>query len=414
MVFHTLIQNTISTESGLAQLDIPSYFPRGDNYSIFDQYSTGLTLGDQGPVPDMVAAIDYAAFYDVLKSDLQYELLPVNCTTGNCTWAHVQTLGVCSTCADISNLIEVSGGHYVVSNNLQLETTSGFVTAAGFTEYPDPTVLPGVGPLIIKFVAMARQNLTSFPVGIDCALYWCVYDSFDINMVNYTNISVGETTNWTDTSTAAQTYYHQMNPIVLNPPTCLDDFGEPYQNISLCIKTIGVYTQAALQNFFKSSITGFTGTVSKNFTYDGWNVNSEFMQVLLTTAATTDDIVGAYSQIIENIAIEMTNNIRQQTMDGVNIDYAQGTTSLWITTFHIRWGYIVVPTLLVVLSAVFLIITIVKSIGHKKWKSSLLPLLYHGLKAPPSNPLEDLMDMKEVASNTVVHLEKMNEVSQFV
>lgn len=110
VAFHTLIQNAISTEGDLGQLDILAQFPKGDNYSSYAEYSTGSTLGDQGPVLDMVAAINFGMFYTVVARDLQVELLPINCTAGNCTWTHIQTFGVCSKCADISSLIEVSGG----------------------------------------------------------------------------------------------------------------------------------------------------------------------------------------------------------------------------------------------------------------------------------------------------------------
>ena len=92
VIFHTLIQNAISNEGGFAQLDIAAKMPRGNNYSLFLEGTTGTTLGDQEPVSDMVAAINYAAFYDVSELDLQYRSIPFICETGNCTWPHVQTL----------------------------------------------------------------------------------------------------------------------------------------------------------------------------------------------------------------------------------------------------------------------------------------------------------------------------------
>ena len=240
VIFHTLIQNAISNEGGFAQLDIAAKMPRGNNYSLALEGTTGTTLGDQEPVSDMVAAINYAAFYDVSELDLQYRSIPFICETGNCTWPHVQTLGVCSECADISDLISTSGNYWTVSNGLQLDIADGVISAAGFPLYPDPAKLPGVGPLIMKFVAMVHgpPSSTDPPFGLDCAFYWCVYDWFDVSIVNSTLGATGEAINWTDTA-APQTQYLQDDYIILTPPTCLDDYGDPYPSPSTCVKTIG-------------------------------------------------------------------------------------------------------------------------------------------------------------------------------
>ena len=385
--------------------------PRGDNYSVWAEYSSGTTLGDQKPTPDMVAAIDFAVFYDMSKSDIQFELLPFTCTTGNCTWPHVQSLGVCSECADVSDLITTSGDHWIVSNGLELEMKFGIIASAGYTTYPDAAKLPNIGPLILKFVAMVHEPSSSDPpFGIDCALYWCIYEWTDTAMVNYTNVTSSQSSIWTDVN-APQTFYHQQDDIVLTPPTCLNDDRVSHSDTSPCVKTIGAYSQTALQNYLVDS---FTGHATRNSTTGGWNIDNQFIQVLLTTAAETTDLLGSYTQIISNLATEMTFNIRQQTMDGVNLDYAVGSTSLWVSKFRIRWGYMIIPTLLVVLSAIFLVLVIIRSVGHEKWKSSSLPLLFHGLKMAPGALPERLMDMKEVVSSTTVHLEKTGDVSQFV
>jgi hypothetical protein len=252
---------------------------------------------------------------------------------------------------------------------------------------------------------MARNSLNSTPTSVDCVLYWSVYDWFDTRMVNYTINSVTDLASWTDTSIAAQTSYLQPNDIVLTPPNCWSDAGEPNLDTSQCVKTIIAFSQTGPQNFFKSPI-GFTSTASRDSSTGRWDVSSEFIQVLFTTAVYSDAIVGAYTNITHNIALGMTNNIRQQLKDAESSGEAQGITYLWTATFHIRWVYMVVPALLVILSAVFLIITIVKSVGHEKWKSSSLPLLFHRLRVTPSSLPKYLMDMEDVASSTVVHLEK--------
>jgi hypothetical protein len=416
--FHTLVQNAYSTQAGLFQVDNLAGYPQGDNYTTtYVDYSGTGTLGSQWPDSDMVAAVNYAVYYNVMEPDLRFEYLPKICSSGNCTWAHHSTLGVCSYCGDASNAISISGDNYLISNGLELDINNGLIASAGFPLYPDPSIVPGVGPLITKFVSLAKPQLEvdNEPVGIDCALWWCIYDTFYVTMLNYNETWLDQIT-WTDTSATSQTVYGQSNDIILSPDQCWDDAGEPIdpaENQAHCTKTVSAYAQNALQNFFRSPITGFSGNANYTST-EGYSASSEFIQVLLQTVADTDDIVDAYSTIAANVAFEMTVNIREQTKDGLNVDLAQGQTQMWLTLFHIRWGYMVVPALLVIFTFIFLLVTIVKSVGHDKWKASSLPLLFHGLAAIPEHQPDDLEEMKELAENTMVRLTMRDDNLKFV
>ena len=78
--------------------------------------------------------------------------------------------------------------------------------------------------------------------------------------------------------------------------------------------------------------------------------------------------------IMNNIGLRMTSSIRQtQPQDGFS--KSLGEVWIWTTLYHIRWGYMVLPTLLVVASILWMIATITKSWGHEKWKSSVLPTI---------------------------------------
>ena len=386
-------------------------FPQGNNYSFALDYSTGTALGDQAPFLDMVADINYGMFFSVSDRDTQFPLTVASCFYGNCTWEHIQTLSVCTKCADISSGIGEMNDYYTLyGTTLTLSREVGLITSLGSTFYPDPTVLPDIGPLIVHFTAMVRATINDQPVGIDCALYWCVLDSADVTMSNF-NVTSETDTVWTDLSVSAQTTYRQTADVILTPPTCYNEFAEEVSDPTQCTKTVSSRAQLALQNFFISDITGFTGMATKNLSTDGWNINNEFVQLLYSSLDTTN-ILDTYTYIMRDIGHMMMTNIQQTVQGGYS--FSLGTMYTWTTLFNIRWDYLIAPTILVVATTLFLLITIFKSWGQVKWKSSLLPLLFHPLAERPDVPLHKWSDMKSRAKAMEVRLETAHLGFQYV
>jgi hypothetical protein len=388
-------------------------YPQANNYTnMFLDYSSGTALYDQGPTLDMVADINHGMFYTAMDFDTQVQLSIANCVTGNCTYKHIQTLGVCSKCADVSNIIGHDEGLYTLYGlTVTMDEEIGLVSSWADAKYPDPTVLPGVGPLIAHTTTMARPNLTVEPIGIDCALYWCVWDRSDVTMINW-NITNSVDTFWTDPS--VKTIHQQTNNVELTPPTCFNEYSEPIDTTE-CTKTISPYSQLALQNFFTGSLTGFSGTVVRNTTTGGWGVSSEAMQLIFSTAGFSQNLVADMQLIMNNVGVMMTSNI-QQTWPQVGTSYTFGEVWVYTTIFKIRWGYMVFPTLLVVGTIIFMLVTIFKSWGQEKWKSSVLPLLFHPLaeEVRPGVAPHKMSELKAVAENKEVRLERGHLGSQFV
>jgi hypothetical protein len=133
-----------------------------------------------------------------------------------------------------------------------------------------------------------------------------------------------------------------------------------------------------LQNFFIGDKTGFTGSAVKNTTTNGWGITSEFIQLLYNTVSSSDGFLDSLSDIMDYIGFMMMSNIRQQTPQA-GFQSSLGQMYSWTTQFHIRWGFLIVPMITVVMTMLFILVTIFKSVGQEKWKSSLLPLLYHYL-----------------------------------
>jgi len=101
LLLYTLIQAAVTFNDQLVPIGELAEFPQGFSYYNASLYNTGSTVGDQGPAPDMVAAIDYAMFHGLMEADIQFESLPTVCSTGSCTWKHHSALDVCSVCAGL-------------------------------------------------------------------------------------------------------------------------------------------------------------------------------------------------------------------------------------------------------------------------------------------------------------------------
>jgi hypothetical protein len=414
LAFHTLIQNAISTKSGLLEVNtqntnLTATYPQGNNYSLALQYSTGNTLGDQGPALDMVADINYGMFYYISDPDTQIQLTIASCYFGNCTWEHIQTLSVCSQCADVTSDIGQADGYYTLyGENVTMSQDTGLITSLGSTFYPDPTVLQDIGPLIVHFTAIVRETTEDQPMGIDCALFWCIKDSTNVIMTRY-EITNSIDTYWTDISPAVQTTYQQTEDVILTPLTCYNQYAEEVPDVTKCTKTVASFAQLGLQNFF---VSAFTGMATKNLTTQGWNINSEFVQILYSTIQNSDDILATYRAIMGDIGHMIQDNIQQQLQGGYASTF--GTMYNWTTLFNIRWGYLIAAAALIGVTILFLLVTIFQNRKQEKWKSSLLPLLFHPLAARPGIPLHEIPDMKVEAKAIEVRLERGHLGSQFV
>lgn len=98
------------------------------------------------------------------------------------------------------------------------------------------------------------------------------------------------------------------------------------------------------------------------------------------------------SKTIDNIATSMTNNIRQDQ----NSTQVIGQAFKDETFIRVRWPWFILPATLVFLTALILQATIMINYRCKAmlWKSSILPLLYHGLDPPADAPVEKLSQVE--------------------
>ena len=112
---------------------------------------------------------------------------------------------------------------------------------------------------------------------------------------------------------------------------------------------------------------------------------------------------------INNIALAVTKYI--PNFNGTN---HTGIAFVEETYVHVRWGWITLPLLLVVSGVVFLALAMFETRRHQVeiWKSSSLPLLFHGLSGQTKSQVRTVnlvSDMETRATETKVRLGKTED-----
>jgi len=112
----------------------------------------------------------------------------------------------------------------------------------------------------------------------------------------------------------------------------------------------------------------------------------------------------SFSDTMDHVASSMTNSIRT----GPNQTEIHGTVEVSEQHIKVRWPWMILPAALVLLSVIFLIVTMVLATRQcAGWKSSALPSFYHGFAAweVSESRLADIEDMQRSARSIHARLE---------
>lgn len=113
---------------------------------------------------------------------------------------------------------------------------------------------------------------------------------------------------------------------------------------------------------------------------------------------------GNLSKTIESRATSITNYLRRFSKSPPT----DGRPALPVTYVHVNWAWLTYPALLSVLASPFLIICVCFSVEKDRlvWKSSSLPLLFHGLRGWDAQELDarTLRGMEKQADSMRAHL----------
>lgn len=339
-----------------------------------------------------------------------------SCSSGNCNWTQFQSLGVCSSCSNVTantiqscytvrfHIIDSYSCNYTTSSGseLQLNTSQlGYSLETG-TLFSINASKPDDGARLVKYAAINLTYIDQQTGGweaTECSLSWC-----------------------------AKTY---ENTTVVNGTLNL----EPSSAVELTAGNVlrdSTGTVTAIQEFVVSqNETNFSGNRSFYINIDGYLTLTLYLIDILTTSrdivsdvggasGTGDSNIGVaiyaagnVTNSSANIATSMTNAIR--TTGNSTSTLGQTITSeLYI---YVHWWWLALPLATFVLATALLVVLILLTERQRGplWKESALALLFHGLEGLDVDKLDMYTpaSMDEAAKSLRVKLRR-NDGLKFV
>ncbi|MCJ1386104.1 hypothetical protein MMC17_009229 [Xylographa soralifera] len=363
--------------------------PRSQLYDA-DIYAPHLGSGiNVGPEFGMKAAIYKGIFTSASPSDVTPD-----CATGNCTFPLFDTLAICNQ-TTLSQQSPGEGGcgsmfHYDQTNytyalpgstNVQISACTsdgGFASGVAMISTVDvsdnmsSSVLGVSNPItslaILQFPGVNAEGYhgtysNATPLAWECSLYYCL-NTYNVSVINNNATTQLVSTYHSETGTPIPYSSIEDTPdgILQRPSNSTVTTG----NSTFRIQN---GTVAALSQYMNYTLSGQFLTKDTEVAY-GTFVN-DVMQALNITA----DI----GSLMGGLATSMTNYLRELGNSG-NDSQAQGAAYALIVHVHIRWAWLALSGILVVLSIGLLIATMILSVrsGLPVWKSSSLDTIFHG------------------------------------
>ena len=368
--------------------------------------------------------------------------IPLTCPTSTCNWPVYETLGVCSECADVSDLlnfdcrstqIDWSTSHtgrvtpeafpngtvcgyffdagdygsvlmsgYIVNNTSGSQTPGEalLVRMLPFTQISRNPILNGsvkfkhLRDSILDTLIVSSPDAESVyqhqrPIAQECVLSWCVKEIES----SYESGQYTETVRKTYQNTT-QCPFPWMSYEILPPIDNATSWWVEYaRNISISRPPLMEFDDPSVFNdayevdniTMSNVITTFDNIFPSYFTDNGpWGK---------PTLRYKDFYIGAsfrnlnfnpwqapnnVTRHLERLATAVTNSMRSST----SVEMLEGAAYSKETYVSIKWGWLSFPILLLVLSSVFLVATIIKTSGDGAtglWKTSAMPTLIYSL-----------------------------------
>jgi len=327
--------------------------------------------------------------------------LDFTCPTSNCQWPDLMSLAVCASCSDFTNttvvtcssLDGVDGGvectfqtpnrfSLQADNNLGSTTfvahAKGNVRATkradqpSYKPAPDAELTPFAA---VKVLAFDNSSLSAKAIVSECSFNWCAQIYRQSTSIN------GSLTVQDTEELPLESVVSGLKPLGLDSPVFHID------------KTDESMIQDSLMYMFSTDVTlGFAGFPM---------TNSTTAQILYTSQN--------LSQTVKAVAASMTNLVRSSS----NSTTVFGEAFQTETFVHVRWGWMTLPVISIILASAMLALTALHSSRHRTalWKSSTLALLFHGLEARQAEELhvDSIGDLQRRAQEMRVELTKSNE-----
>lgn len=368
-----------------------------------------------------------------------------SCPTGNCTFPTFNTLAVCSKCANVTNSVnrtsytdvgwsndtiipgEVWQAVYQLPGNVHMN-----ISWVGSSETGETPVIYGqamtsqtsfdtneMGKTLFgvpdPFLSLAILHFSdvdirgtlggyynkSKPVAWECVLHLCI-NTYNLSIVN-NQVDMRQISSWHDTDANPNRRYIEGNEIEDY------DFTSGFSiNGTLVLpdseRSKSMDTASRNSTFRVSSGTLWSISDFLNFTLAG-SVLLRASQVIQSDGYQNDVLslmnqTSDISSLFNNLSASMSSYLRAQA-SGV------GSQTLGIayrdeTFVNVRWAWLILPVVLVLMSIVLLAATVWTSTQQRDpvWKSSILAAVYHSLDTRPvqRGPELDTMAQMQLAA----------------
>ncbi|PKY05453.1 hypothetical protein P168DRAFT_233986 [Aspergillus campestris IBT 28561] len=356
--------------------------------SIYTDYDQGEGPG-MNKLPLGTTAALYSGIFQSQSTVSDASL--ASCPTGNCTFAPYQSLGFCSRCSNITDLLSMTttGGSSLTMRTSNFKLPNGWKFQTGMnlknlmnstTGRPLLRVDTANVPVVLNFTAISSSGLGAAASATECALYFCV-QTYEASVADG---KFTERIQSTASSEVTKTADDPAQDIRLTPETCYVNGTK--QAPDKCTYKVNWLSRVSMSNSLSPLLKGDGSLFVRN--RPDWS--SDTVRAVYGNEGNTTEI----DSVFHSLATALTRHARSSVCHARTVT---GITWGQQSFVHVRWGWLVLPGVLVVLSLIFLGITIFHTRNQFIWKSSPLALLFSGLgfeaptmRDPTLNGMEDM------------------------
>jgi hypothetical protein len=374
------------------------------NSSLYNDYGEGAGPG-LNKVPLSTLGAIYSGIFQEQSPNSKNVLM--DCATGNCTFTPYQSLGYCSRCSNITDSLKLKktpmGAPSTYAYNYTLSNGFWFHTASNENSMINTTTDIPLLDLDTKDLAVILNftSISSLGYGMppqvsatECALYYCI-DTYKAEVDGGKFIET--ITSNAGTSNYSSGYDAFGKTVEITPETCyVNGTRSENTNSNECTYQINYYSTLAMSNSVSPLLQG-----------EGSRPVSNRPEWSSDTVEALYGLYGNYTEInsvFESLASSLTTHARSKVCDNTKRGVAW-TMQSYVT---VRWLWMILPIALVVLSLVFLAITVFHTRRQYIWKSSPLALLFSDLRVDGSGGFKidsTLKGMENTSRNMDVWLE---------
>ncbi|KAF6808462.1 hypothetical protein CSOJ01_07505 [Colletotrichum sojae] len=399
--------NVTSMVPGEVPYDGKALLPYTIHYNSYMDRGMDGSLDNLTASPSMQAAFYTAWSYYENRQFIRPEIntLPINCSEDACRWNDVITLAANFTChpaptatdpdgfiyatqADINNHLNVAGlneseAHF---GALFLKSSPRIPLNSSFASLVDN---PGI-IMHIAGLAVGREDGKIHYEAVECILYWQVR--------HISEAMFNTTTDVLDHFGAQGTRLERVTmddkgENITIPAPCVDTNGE-----TECGYSITRLAHIGLQNFLVRNIAGSVYIKNDQVFIEPETVVMGLLMSTMFEGGHTPTLQAALDYYLTNVVISIGDDMR--TVSGTNIS---GKVHVIEPYYDIYWRFALYPGLLLLLSMCFVFVTMWRTWKLPVWKTSTLPMLYHGFDRPVGGEQYDVTNlawMTQVSKNT--------------